>query len=132
MVVFDGDARTITIERSIAWGPAKRRVLSFDHVQAVVYGYRDLNEPYTSGFWADAWDSYDHFTVGLRLTNQAELHLFDFVGEGGWQNESGMPDWAFLPNYWFNWIGTQEKESRQLVDAMSDLLQVPVVTARPT
>jgi hypothetical protein len=90
----------------------------------------DLSEPYTADFMETAHDSYDHFTVGLRLTDTSEVVLADYVGEGGFRNETWMPNWAFVHNFVFNLVGTQESDSRQLVDALSELIGVPVIPGR--
>jgi hypothetical protein len=128
-ILVDADARTITIERR-SFGRKTTRQLLFDHVRAVTYSYVDLNEPYTADFIESAHDSYDHFTVGLRLTDTSEVVLADFVGEGAFRNNTFMPNWAFLHLYFFNLVGTQEQDSRQLVDELSELIGVPVIAGR--
>ena len=128
-VLVDADARRITIKRRSLWRTTTRELL-FDHVRAVTYSYVDLNEPVTADFHETAHDSYDHFTVGLRLTDTSEVVLADFVGEGEFRHETSAPHWAFLHRFLFNLRGTQEEESRRLVDGLSELIGVPVITGR--
>ena len=128
-VLVDAHTKQITIKRRSFWHTTARRLL-FDHVRAVTYGYVDLGEPYTANFIQSAQDSYDHFTVGLRLTDTSEVVLADFVGEGGFRNETGMPNWAFIHRFFFNLVGTQENDSRRLVDGLSELIGVPVIPGR--
>jgi hypothetical protein len=132
-VVLDSTSQTIVIDRRIAWLHATRQKIPFADVRAVTYGYDNLARPPAAAIFGSAGDSFDHFSVGLKLVDGSELTLFDFVGEGGFQNDSDMPDWAFihlyLIDYLFGRVGSQERESRALVDQLCDLLSVPTVPA---
>ncbi len=60
----------------------------------------------------------------------SEVVLADFVGEGGFRNATSMPNWALLIQFLFNLVGTQESDSRTLVDGLSELIGVPVIPGR--
>src|SRR5262245_58312393 len=87
-VVVDRDSQTISIERRVGWFFLTRWQIQFHEVQAVTYGYCDLNRPTAADFSNTSDDSYDQFRVGLRLRDGSDIKLFDFEGNGEFQNDS--------------------------------------------
>src|SRR5262245_8852448 len=68
-VVVDGSSKTITVEQRSGWLRASRQKIPFADVRAVTYGYRDLARSPAAAFSGSASESYDHFSVGLRLVD---------------------------------------------------------------
>jgi hypothetical protein len=124
-VVVDPKSRVVLIRRRYAWLFARRYRIPFDAIRAIGYGYKDLN-PGTGWFWTH--DSYDWFTVRLRLRNGKEMHLFHFYGDGTFSNDGPLPDWYYWDDYLFDLSGTQESESRLFVELLSKMTGAPVDT----
>lgn len=105
------------------WFIERTRLVPFAQVEAVTYGFED----WTPGgwfFWAR--DTRELFRVGLRLRNGKEFDLFRFYGEGRFVNESYFPDWWFWGEFLTDLSGTQERESRMLVELLSKMMGVGV------
>ncbi|MGE0378212.1 MAG: hypothetical protein AB7I48_04300 [Planctomycetaceae bacterium] len=126
-VVIDPTARAVTMFSRFLWFIRRTRSMNFSRVRAVTYGYEDLS---SDQILAYAWDSFDWFTVGLRLADDSELHLFSFIGEGTFGNDGPFPDWMYWEDFRFDISGSQERESRAFVDVLSLLLDVPVIPSR--
>jgi hypothetical protein len=99
-----------------------------DSIDAVTYGYEDI---FSEQEWfAFAHDSFDWFTVGLRLRGGVQKHLFHFIGEGTFSSHGPWPEWVYWGDYALDLSGSQEKESRAFVEVLSKLVGVPVVPPR--
>jgi len=126
-VVIDPQRDKLLIESRWLWLIRRRRVIRFARVQAITYGYEDLSP---DGFFSLAHDSYDSFTVGLRLMDDSEVRLFTFHGDGTFVNTSTWPDWLFWDEYALDLSGSQQQESRLFVDLLSEMIGVSVVPPR--
>lgn len=122
-VVVDPGHKRIVIHRRLFWLFAKRRVIPFHRVAAIVYAYDDWN-PGTSWGWAG--NTMDHFRVGLKLADGDEVHLFHFAGEGAFVNNSPFPDWMFWPDYVCDLAGSQVGESRAFADLLTKMTGAPL------
>ena len=80
--------------------------------------------------WAWAHDSFDQFSVGLRLYNGEDVHLFHFLGDGTFTNNSPFPDWMCWDDYLFDMSGAQEGQSRALVELLCKMVTVKVLADR--
>ena len=96
-------------------------------------GAIDLLSSHGDEGWALAGgnDSFDWFTVGLRLADDSELQLFNFIGDGTFSNNGPFPDWLYWDEFAFDLSGSQEKESRVFVDLLCKMIGVRVVPPRP-
>jgi hypothetical protein len=122
-VTVDIVAETITIETRRGWFFAATRTIPFREVVAVTYGYADHS---TSQYFSQAHDSLDVYRVGLRLLGDREVHLFRFIGDGTWVNNSDFPDWMHWEDRGLDCSGTQDRDSLALVELLSGLLGVRV------
>jgi hypothetical protein len=122
-LVVDPQVKVITVHRRYFWLFARTRDIPFQAVKAVTYGYGDLS-PASTISWAH--DSLDVFSVGLRLRDETELHLFNFSGAGTFSNEGPWPDWMYWQEYLFDLSGTQETDSRAFVNLFSKMIGVKV------
>jgi hypothetical protein len=126
-VILDTQGRELTIAGRYCWFLQTQRRVRFADVEAVTYGYQD---------WAmvaslnSAHDTLDLYSVGLRLYDGDDLHLFHFFGDGTFIHNEIWPDWMDWDRYVFDLSGTQDRESRLFVDLLSQLIGVPVVPAR--
>jgi hypothetical protein len=77
-----------------------------------------------------AHDSVDLHSVGVRLRDGDEVHLFYFYGDGTFRNDGPWPDWLYWDHYLFDLSGTQQRESRAFVELLSKLISVSVIPAR--
>ena len=126
-VAVDRDRKVVTITSRVAWFHFQVRTIRFDQIAAITYGYDDLADSGTEGLLDSSHNRWDHFVVGLWLADGSELTLFNICGDGEFRNESGLPDWAFWHLRFFNLSGSQEDDSRRLVDALCELIGVKVV-----
>ncbi|MGC3966473.1 MAG: hypothetical protein QM775_03625 [Pirellulales bacterium] len=113
----------ITLYRRYAWFFTRRRTAKFAKFKAVTYGYRDTS---VSSWFNAAHDGFDVFSVGLRAESGEEFHLFDFVGEGTFTNNSIWGDWQYTGNSLFDLSGSQESESKTYVEVLSKMMGVRV------
>ncbi|MDW8424636.1 MAG: hypothetical protein RMK51_01790 [Meiothermus sp.] len=105
------------------WFVERTRLIPFEQVEVVIYGFED----WTFGGWFfRARNTQELFRVGLRLRSGRELDLFRFYGEGPFVNESYLPDWWFWDEFATDATGTQEQESRLLVELLSKMIGVRV------
>lgn len=126
-IVIDPIGETISINSRYLWLIRLQRTVPFSEIQAVTYGYEDMSQGSLLSF---AHDSYDWFTVGLRLNSDLEMRLFNFIGDGTFSNNGPFPDWFYWDNFVFDLSGSQENESRVFVDVLSKLIDVEVVPPR--
>lgn len=126
-MTVDPERRVVLIERRLGWIFTRRRKIKFDWIAAVTYGYSDQS---LSGWVSQAHDSFDVFSVGLRLHDDDEFRLFAFFGNGTFTNESIWPDWMYGGRYYADLTGTQESESRTFAEALVQILDVPLLPPR--
>ena len=127
-VILDGAHREIRITRRLFWLGRKTRRLRFDWVEGVAYGYKDLT-PFPA--LQMTHDGCELFTIALRLYGaDDEVHLFHYFGGGTFTNNGPFPDWLYWDEYMFDVTGTQDSESRALVDLLSRVIGAPVVPLR--
>ena len=126
-VVIDPTKKRVFVTSRYLWLMRLRRTFRFSDVQAVTYGYEDLSLGASISY---AHDSYDWFTVGLRLYDKSEFRLFNFIGDGTFDNIGPFPDWMYWEDFALDLSGSQEKESRVFADVLSRLIGVAI--APPT
>jgi hypothetical protein len=128
-VIVDPKEAFIRIRRRYFWIFQRGWRISFSSVQAVTYGYYGTGG--VNAWWGVASDTQDAYAVGLRLRHGQERHLFWFYGDGEFTNNGPLPDWWYWPEYVFDFAGTQERESRMFVNALSKIIGVTVVPPSP-
>jgi hypothetical protein len=114
--------RVVTIDDRNWWFRRRIRIIVYDEVEGVTYGYEDSS--WSRNAWAH--DPTDRFVVGLKLKSGEEVPLFNFVGDGTFRNDGPLPDWFYCEEFAFDVTGTQEQESRMFARAVSKLLSVPI------
>lgn len=124
-VLIDPQSRKLAITSRYLWLISRFREIPFSAIQDITYGYEDMSMDLTY-----ANDSFDWFTVGLRLTDDTELHLFNFIGDGTFSNNGPFPDWSYWEEFALDLSGSQEKESRVFVDLLAKMVGVKVVPPR--
>ena len=123
-VVVDPRAETFTVTNRYLWAIKRTRVIPFGDVRRILYRYDDMN-PFTSlGATGNSSDSY---SVALKLRDASEVALFSFVGDGAYQNNSGLPDWCYWSEFAFDWVGDQANESKRFVELLSSFTGAPLV-----
>ena len=123
-VVIDPAKRVVAVSSRSLWLFRKEHKIPFAQIDAVTYGYEDASPDQILSF---AHDSFDWFTVGLRMKDRSEIRLFNFVGEGSFINDGPLPDWMYWDQSLFDVSGSQQKESRVFVDLLSKIIGVSVV-----
>jgi len=122
-VVIDRATETIRITRRIAWFYTRTETIEFRRIDAVTYGYEDMNP---MAFLGGAHDALDRFVVGLKLIGADELRLFSFIGDGAFTNDGSLPDWWYWKEIAMDFAGPQERESRVFVTLLSKLIGVTI------
>lgn len=122
-VTVDPQAQAVRIRRRYGWLFAKSWKIPFRKIAAITYGYRNENP---QEHWSWGYDSFDVFSVGLRLAGGAEWHFFSFFGDGTFNNQGPWPDWLYWEDFVFDCQGVQEQESRAFVELLSGLIGAPV------
>jgi hypothetical protein len=123
-VTVNREKAKITITSRYLWLIRRRRGIKFAWVKAITYGYTSLT---TESMTSLAYDSKDCFKVGLRLIDETEVHLFSFVGDGEFINDSGLPDWMFVFPRLVDSVGDQQWQSKKLVDILASMLGTTIV-----
>lgn len=126
-VEVDVASKTIRIHGRFLWLFKHARTIRFRDIEAVTYGYCDWSPDSVLSF---AHDAIDVFATGLRLFDEREVPLFNFIGDGSFVNDGPFPDWCYWPDFAFDIVGNQEKESRLFVDLLSKMLGVTVQSPR--
>lgn len=126
-VIVDPKKKRVTISSRYLWTQENKQVVRFREIMAVVYGYEDQS---LGAMFARAHNSFDTFSVGLRLCDDTDVHLFSFSGEGTFANHGPLPDWWYWEQYALDVAGSQEKESRMFVDLLAHMIDVTVVPPR--
>lgn len=117
-VRIDLEERRVSIDDRSWWIRCRERVILFDQVAAVTYGYEE---------WSWTWgarDPIDRFIVGLKLKSRKEVALFWFAGDGTFTNDGILPDWVYWKEIAFDLQGTQEQESRVFARVLSKMIEV--------
>lgn len=126
VIVTPGE-KSIVIRDRYLWLIPRERRYPFQAIRAVTYGYENHAMGSDLTYTNDSWDQ---FTVGFRMTDDDEVHLFSFFGEGTFTNEGPFPDWCYWSQYAFDMSGTQESKSRVLVNLLAKLIRVTVIPPR--
>jgi hypothetical protein len=126
-VTVDPEQRVVIVERRRLWLFKRRRRIKFGWIAAVTYGYSDQS---FGGGLSMAHDSFDIFSVGLRLHDDEEFRLFAFFGDGTFTNNSIWPDWMYASRYRHDFTGTQEQESRVFAEVLSRMIDVKMLPSR--
>ena len=126
-VVINPQSREVSVSSRYIWLVSRSREIPFSAIRAVTYGYEGMSMDAAFSF---AHDSFDWFTVGLRLTDDSEFRLFNFIGDGTFGNAGPFPDWLYWDEFAFDFSGSQDKESRVFVDLLSKMIGVKVVPPR--
>ncbi len=96
-VLVDRVKKHVVIRSRWFWLLPRVKVVPFSAIEAVLYGYSDLN-PFTAiGFTGD---TVDMFSVKLQLYNGNQLHLLHFCGEGTVEIGPATPECA----HWMFWL----------------------------
>ena len=120
-VTIDPKEEVIRIHRRYLWLIRRNTKIPFRSIAAVTYGYDDWGNT-----WSMAHDAKDFFAVGLRMHSGQERRLFYFVGDGEFENDGPLPDWWYWQEYLFDFAGTQQRESRMFVEALSKIIGAEV------
>jgi hypothetical protein len=123
-VIVDPKAQVVRVRRRYAWLFKRAFRIPFGSVRAVTYGYAGSGGE--GGPWWGAYRTKDYYSVGLRLSDFREVHLFGFSDEGGFANYGPLPDWLYWQEYLLDLRGTQDTESRAYAEALSGLIGAPV------
>jgi hypothetical protein len=126
-VTINAEKAKITFSSRYLWFIRRRRVIKFEFVKAITYGYSSLTP---DSMYSLAYDTRDSFRVGLRLIDETEVRMFSFVGDGEFVNDSGGPDWLDVFERVFDHVGDQQRESRSLVEGLARMLGTTIVLPR--
>lgn len=116
-----GDARFVFIETRCFWFHRTRQALPFRHITRISYGFRQLPTSWDIfGRVHDAWETFD---VYLELDeSSASVLVTRFPGEGA---RGGVGRWLTGDDL-VDYEGTQEVDSRALVEQLEEMLKVEV------
>jgi hypothetical protein len=126
-VTIDPRKKELILRRRYGWFFSRRRRVRFQTIETVTYGYHDWA---LSGVFSWAHDSCDLFSVGVRMHDGEEMHLFYFYGDGTFTNNSPWPDWFYWEEYLTDLSGTQDRESKGFVELLSKMIGVSVSPPR--
>ena len=124
-LIVDPTSRRVTLTIRRYWAFGSRETLCFDDVTALEYRYASLPTAFGVTLRGLQWtDSVNWYVVSLALrTSREPIVLFRFAGEGAeWTGWSG----GLLGDELLDVQGTQEIESREFVDRLRRLLNVPM------
>jgi hypothetical protein len=125
-VLVDRIKKHVIIRSRWLWLFPREKRLPFSAIEAVLYGYSDLN-PFTAiGFTGD---TLDMFSVKLQLYKGNQVHLLHFCGEGTVEIGPATPEcvhWMFWLKRRLDFSGAQEEDSRSFVNRVSNLIGVEV------
>ena len=89
------------------WLFGRTRIIGFQDIRAVTYGYDDWAGG--EGILWDAHDALDVYRVGLCLNDESEVRLFYFIGEGPMGNIADRPTGCAGRNTIWNWPARKKK-----------------------
>jgi hypothetical protein len=115
-VIVDPHAREVVVRTRTAWFFPSERVVPFDAISHVAYGYGSLVTSFN--IFGHAHDSLESFSVGLALHDRDEIHLFSFSG-GGAKATGAMG--VMLGDDLVDVQGDQQGKSLSYVDALMEL-----------
>src|SRR5262249_4876183 len=99
------------------------KTIPFSAIKSITYGY----DPWSTGSWFSwTYDSLDIYTVGLRLRDGGDVHLFNFLADGTFPNQEPLPDWMNRAPYASDFVGTQDEESKAFAELLSRAIGVPI------
>ncbi|MCM2370959.1 hypothetical protein [Aporhodopirellula aestuarii] len=122
-VEVDPQSEKIHLNSRYFWVLKRHHAFPYGDIEAITYGYQDNA---LGGSWS-AHDSSDWFSVGLRLIGGKQVHLFHFIGDGTFTNNSMFPDWMHRGERLFDLEGSQERESKAFVELLSTMVRVEVI-----
>ena len=123
-IIVEPKGRCVRVRFRRFWFFREERRLGFERITEVTYDYHEL-----SFGWARRTE--DLYVIGLKLVGGELVSLFRVYGQGDFVNDGIWPD--FL--YWGDMAeaaitrGNQESQSRELVDLLGALIEVPVGSA---
>lgn len=120
-VVANPQTKTVRIEGRRFWFARWSKVIPFDRVDAIEYGYANWN----AGL---AYQEQDVFTLNLRMKLGPPELLCRFVGGGDFVNNTSLPDFFFLESQLEARFskGDQESGSLKVADLLSNMIGVPI------
>lgn len=123
-VRVDRRTQTIAIEDRFGWAFECNREIQFSEVRAVTYGYDDaslLHRTFSVG------GAFDVYSVGLRLYDDEQVHLFRFMGPGTWTHEGLLSDFEEVePQSDALVTGSQDGDSLVWAELVSKMVGVPI------
>jgi hypothetical protein len=125
-VDVDAKRKEVVIHRRLFWFFKSTRIIPFAHIQEINYEYEDLGAFTSMGLTGAAKDC---FSVSLRLVDESKVHLFNFLGEGGFKPGALNPLFSlrwYLAKMFLAFCGSQEETSRRFVDRLEKLIDVKV------
>ncbi len=114
-VTVDARRKVVVISRRLFWFFKSAKTIPFEHIQAIDYKYEDWGVFTSLGLTGDTKDC---FSVNLRLVNDSTVHLFNFLGEGGFEPGILNPLFSlrwYLAKTLLAFCGSQEESSRHFV-----------------
>jgi hypothetical protein len=126
-VVVDPATRTVHVWDRHGWLVAREVTIPFKRIVSVTQDYADLSP----GQWLPfGYDAFDVYRVGLRLRGDGgDVHLFRFIGEGAYVNNSDMPDWVHGREILTDVKGMQDREASAAAGAIGKMIGVRVHSA---
>ena len=119
-VSVDGRRRTVRLVETNAWFFTTIKQLKFEEIDHIAYSFSSL---WTSWDWLGrVHDLVEAFTVSLMLKNSEELRVARYLGHGA---VGDFSTWMMGDDL-FDTAGTQEDDSRLLVEHLVEVLQVPL------
>jgi hypothetical protein len=125
-VIVDAGRKVVVIQRRLLWFFKSSMTIPFEHIQEIEYRYEDWGVFTSLGLTGG---SKDCFSVKLRLVDDSQVHLFNFLGEGDLETGAINPLFSlrwYLAKVLLAFCGTQEDASRQFVDQLEKLIGVRV------
>ena len=123
-VVVDPARKLVTVTNRWFWFFPSRREIPFEQVRSILYDYKDVSP----GSLFSHHDAIDRYAVRLLTQDNSRVYLFSFYGDGAFQNNSGLPDWWFGGEYFFDRTGNQDQESRIFVELLHQMIEAPINT----
>lgn len=128
-VIVDPSEKVISLKSRGFWFIKRVRRIRFSEVTSMLYRYDDV-DPFTrSGYvypWIETPSFWGVYSVGLRLTDQSDVHLFRFfAGDFSLPNRR-WPDWCYGWEFIPEPTGFNEHDSRAYLEVVGKLIGVPL------